>query len=464
MPKAARLGDSCAGHGCMPATPIMAGSADVSINGMAAARQGDTVLLHMCPCPNMPHGVHGRSISAGSSNVSINGKPAARVGDAVGCGGSVEAGSGDVLIGDTPYQSPAHKCGENAVNEHIPLLAMAPIPLLKSMLWETAAEPLAPLITADSVVTTVKQRKARYEARKKLVKSTANEPKVKEASERLAFNNDSILRAEAAEYVYGVDESRRKPNKYDLPEPPLGLELLDTKTIPGLEDAVVMDEKSGFGAALFKSEINDETMLTYRGTNMGVTGIKDWTANGVQGSGYKSEQYELAMDLAVLAKDALGKEVVIVGHSLGGGLAASAVGVSGNKGYTYNSAGLHPKTVARKGGLKIEQIDGLIQTQKVDGELLNMLQNKRAAVLPSVVSALGGMMGGIVGMSLGSIASAALLKKGDLPTSQGNMRELESIEGGGPVTRHLMPAVIAGIEDQKQADINTLSQYHLGQL
>ena len=62
MPKAARLGDSCAGHGCMPPTPIMAGSGDVSINGMPAARQGDMVLLHACPCPYMPHGIHGRSI------------------------------------------------------------------------------------------------------------------------------------------------------------------------------------------------------------------------------------------------------------------------------------------------------------------------------------------------------------------------------------------------------------------
>ena len=119
MPKAARLGDSCAGHGCFPATPIVAGSGDVSVNGMPAARQGDTVLLHACPCPHMPHGIHGRSISAGSSNVSINGKPASRVGDAIGCGGSVAAGSGDVFIGDTPYKSPTHKCGENLSLIHI---------------------------------------------------------------------------------------------------------------------------------------------------------------------------------------------------------------------------------------------------------------------------------------------------------------------------------------------------------
>ncbi|SMS02505.1 PAAR motif protein [Vibrio mangrovi] len=127
MPAAARLGDNCAGHGCFPATPIMAGSGDVSINGKPAARKGDMVLLHACPCPQFPHGMHGRSISAGSSNVSINGKPAARVGDAIDCGGSVAAGSGNVFIGDTPYKSPTHKCGEGAAMEQSPFLRIQPL-------------------------------------------------------------------------------------------------------------------------------------------------------------------------------------------------------------------------------------------------------------------------------------------------------------------------------------------------
>ncbi len=460
MPKAARLGDSCAGHGCFPATPIVAGSGDVSVNGMPAARQGDTVLLHACPCPHMPHGIHGRSISAGSSNVSINGKPASRVGDAIGCGGSVAAGSGDVFIGDTPYKSPTHKCGENAVKDNTPLLAMAPMPILAAIKW---GEPANQFITFDSVVTTVKQRKARYEARKKLVKSTADQPQVKAASERLAFNNDSIIRAEAADYVYRVDENRRDPEQYPLPEAPVGLELLDTKKIPGLENAVLMGKKTGFGAALFKSEINDSTMLTYRGTNNGVTGWKDWSTNGAQGIGKQTKQYDQAMKLAQQTKIALGKDIDIVGHSLGGGLAASGVGVTGIKGYSFNSAGLHPETVKRAGGLKIEKISKLMQTQAVDGEVLTMLQSKRTAIVTGLVSGVGGALGGNVGAGIGALISAGLLSKGDMPEAQGNMRALESIDGGSPVTRHLMPAVIAGIEAQKKQDISTLTQYHWGQ-
>ncbi len=126
MPGAARLGDSCAGHGCFPATPIIEGSGDVIINGKPAARKSDGVLLHACPCPNMPHGVHNRAISAGSGTVIINGKLAARIGDAIGCGGSVAAGSGNVIIGDSPYQSPVHECARQAVLTRAPILALSP--------------------------------------------------------------------------------------------------------------------------------------------------------------------------------------------------------------------------------------------------------------------------------------------------------------------------------------------------
>ena len=92
---AARLGDIASNHGPWPPTPILMGSGNVLINKLPAARQGDMVLLHVIP-HNPPHP---RSISAGSGTVMINGIPAARVGDAISCGGSIAAGSGNVIIG-----------------------------------------------------------------------------------------------------------------------------------------------------------------------------------------------------------------------------------------------------------------------------------------------------------------------------------------------------------------------------
>ncbi|MBA0169498.1 PAAR domain-containing protein, partial [Pectobacterium sp. CFBP8739] len=127
MPGAARLNDSGSGHGCFPETPITEGSPDVIINGQPAARQGDTVQLHGCLCPNAPHGVHSRKIAEGSSTVIINGKPAARIGDGIHCGGVIISGSGNVIIGDTPYRSPVHECAKQAALTRAPILILSPM-------------------------------------------------------------------------------------------------------------------------------------------------------------------------------------------------------------------------------------------------------------------------------------------------------------------------------------------------
>ncbi|MDF1871045.1 PAAR domain-containing protein [Vannielia sp.] len=98
MPKVTRLGDIGSGHGChFPPTPAVSASPDVNANGIPVVRQGDAYAPHACPC--CPVGPHGRSLSGGSGTVYVNGKPMGRVGDAIGCGGSANAGSGDVYAG-----------------------------------------------------------------------------------------------------------------------------------------------------------------------------------------------------------------------------------------------------------------------------------------------------------------------------------------------------------------------------
>ncbi|PWC16575.1 phospholipase [Brenneria roseae subsp. roseae] len=451
MPSAARLGDSCAGHGCFPATPIIEGSGDVIINGIPAARKGDAVLLHACPCPNMPHGVHSRAISAGSGTVIINGKLAARVGDAIGCGGAVAAGSGDVIIGDTPYQSPVKACAEQSAQRRSPLLALTPMLAPALMEWAQAAE----LPVLDEALTLL-QRQERYLARAKLAAESATLPGLADAAKRLEFNNDNILRAEAAQYVYSVDEFRRGVLAA-LPKAPVGLELIDTSTIPGLENAKFMSEKTGFGSALFKSAVNDETMLTYRGTNNAVTGIKDWLTNGSQSVGMETAQYNQAMDLATQVKDVLSESsLVIVGHSLGGGLASAGVGISGLPGYTFNAAGLHETTTVRAGGADLARIDSLITTQAVDGEILTMVQGYGKAMVPGLLSGAGALIGGSAGAAIGGVIGVATLLGGALPKAVGTMQSLPAA-GGSPLARHGMDQVIAGIESQKKDDIGKIT-------
>lgn len=455
MPGAARLGDSCAGHGCFPATPIIEGSGDVIINGKPAARKSDAVLLHACPCPNMPHGVHNRAISAGSGTVIINGKLAARIGDAIGCGGSVAAGSGNVIIGDSPYQSPVKPCAEQSAKSRAPLLALTPMLLPTLMEWASVAE----LPILDDLLS-VAQRKERYLARAKLATEAATLPGLADAAKRLAFNNDSILRAEAAQYVYSVDEFRRGVLD-KLPKAPVGLDVLDTSLLPGLKGAKFMDPDSGFGSALFKSAINGETMLTYRGTNNAVTGVKDWLTNAGQGMGLETEQYKQAMYLAKQVKEAISPPPVIVGHSLGGGLASAGVGVTGLPGYTFNAAGLHANTLSRAGGADLAKTASLIKTQAVDGEVLTMAQTYGKALIPGLLSGAGALIGGTAGAVLGGVIGIAKLLEGGLPKASGDMMALPAV-GGSPIARHGMDQVIAGIESQKKEDIGKITNTFRG--
>jgi uncharacterized Zn-binding protein involved in type VI secretion len=98
MPAAARKGDQGIPH-CSGYT-IAAGSGDVFINSIAAARQGDNSTPHLKPGPGKPPcSTHSASISRGSSTVFVNGKPLARVGDPLAGCTSVGQGSPNVFAG-----------------------------------------------------------------------------------------------------------------------------------------------------------------------------------------------------------------------------------------------------------------------------------------------------------------------------------------------------------------------------
>ena len=107
MPAAARQGDTVnTGHGCDGTTTIQGPcSPNVNIGGKPAARMGDLLAAHQItnPAPSppnppcIPH--PGQKINAGSSTVLINGLKAARVGDSADSGSISGAGAPTVIIG-----------------------------------------------------------------------------------------------------------------------------------------------------------------------------------------------------------------------------------------------------------------------------------------------------------------------------------------------------------------------------
>ena len=96
MPGAARLGDSCTGHGCWPPRTNNQASSNVFINGRGAHRVGDGWNAHTCP--SIPE-THASTQTGGSATVFVNGKALARIGDGVACGSFVATGSSDVISG-----------------------------------------------------------------------------------------------------------------------------------------------------------------------------------------------------------------------------------------------------------------------------------------------------------------------------------------------------------------------------
>ena len=96
MPAQTREGDNCTGHDACPPRPLAGGSPNVIVNGRRAGRvSADSYALHGC----VDHAPHSAVIASGSDKVRINGYQAGRVSDSVSCGGSVAAGSPNVITG-----------------------------------------------------------------------------------------------------------------------------------------------------------------------------------------------------------------------------------------------------------------------------------------------------------------------------------------------------------------------------
>ncbi|HFR4113930.1 TPA: phospholipase [Yersinia enterocolitica] len=111
----------------------------------------------------------------------------------------------------------------------------------------------------------------------------------------------------------------------------------------GIDPASLSDTASGFQAGIYSD--NQQYVLSFAGTN----DIQDWLSNIRQATGYEDVQYNQAVALGKTAKMAFGDALIITGHSLGGGLAATAALASGTFAVTFNAAGVSDYTLNRLG-------------------------------------------------------------------------------------------------------------------
>lgn len=155
----------------------------------------------------------------------------------------------------------------------------------------------------------------------------------------------------------------------------------------GIRPDLLENAKTGFRAEIY-TDGQGRYVLAFAGTN----DLKDWIANGGQGLGFDADQYAQGKDLAVLAHQAFGDDLVITGHSLGGGLAATAALATDSAGVTFNAAGLHSNTIHRLGltpdDARALAEEGLIRNYVVDGEILTYAQEEgldTALLMPNAV-------------------------------------------------------------------------------
>ncbi len=129
---------------------------------------------------------------------------------------------------------------------------------------------------------------------------------------------------------------------------PDGWEKVDAFVAFSIPIQLFDDPTSGFTAKMFVNKNTGEYVLAFAGTNQ----VRDFTkANIPQNFALSSDQYAAATRLGNVAGRAV-PGLDFAGHSLGGGLASAAISNSSSSGkaYTYNSAGLNPKTLVRYGG------------------------------------------------------------------------------------------------------------------
>ena len=140
-------------------------------------------------------------------------------------------------------------------------------------------------------------------------------------------------------------------------------------------DALTHPVGSSYRAAIYRDKTDPKKLfIAFRGTT---SNLADWlSANVPQAMGFGSDYYSQGITLArILSKCASenGLELEIVGHSLGGGIAAAAGAVNRIKTAAFNPAGVHHATLPS--GTDIKSASQYVTDYVVRSEPLNLRQD-----------------------------------------------------------------------------------------
>lgn len=152
---------------------------------------------------------------------------------------------------------------------------------------------------------------------------------------------------------------------------------VEALAVANIRPSDLENQHAGFRAR-FYTDGEGHYILVFCGTNEG----KDWQHNIRQGLGLRDKQYDQAIELSRKAHRAFGGDLLLTGHSLGGGLATAGAIATNSPAVTFNSAGLHDNSIERLDfdpeAVRRELANnGQIRRYAVDGEILTSLQEER---------------------------------------------------------------------------------------
>lgn len=157
----------------------------------------------------------------------------------------------------------------------------------------------------------------------------------------------------------------------------------------GIDPSLFHDDRTGFRARIY-SDSKGHYVLVFCGTNE----TRDWLHNIRQGVGFEDAQYDHAVRLSLQAHKSFGDNLVLTGHSLGGGLALVGSLATNSPAVTFNAAGLHRNTIEHL-GFDAEAVrsefarNGQVRRYAIDNEILTGLQERNLLTRAFLPDALG---------------------------------------------------------------------------
>lgn len=148
---------------------------------------------------------------------------------------------------------------------------------------------------------------------------------------------------------------------------------IDPKSPNALTDRDLRDDSTGYRSALYRDETNGQIILVSRDTQP--DSLVDWKTNIDNGQGRDTAQYRSVRGLSTKLVRS-GTNFDIAGYSKGGGLAQEAGLVSPrSQVYVFNSAGLHPASLARTGNADFNSLTSRTRAFSAEQDFLTYMNN-----------------------------------------------------------------------------------------